>query len=164
MFRRILVATSTIAIPAALVIGASAPASAAIGSGPTIASAPPSACVGVIQIQQLTFSPAVVAPGGSSTATLVATNCTAQTQDTTATWTGTFTGASTGVPAGCPVIDPLARPADFAPHATITSSLTYTVFSGCTATDLLVTVKITSSTGTLLAVQTADLPIVSPVG
>ncbi len=121
----------------------------------------PDACStpAVIQITSLGFAPASVTPGHSSTATLAARNCTATTQKTTITWTGQFISSSTSGPVGCPVIDPLARPTTFAPDASITQSTTYSVLASCTATGLQVTVKITSTTGTLLATRTATLII-----
>ena len=125
------------------------------GAGPATA-AGPAACTGTVQITGFTFTPATGSPGQTATATLTAQNCTNQPVSATATWSGRFVGAGGGVPAGCPVIDPLARPADFAAGGTITQSTGYLVFSGCTATDLQVTVRITAG-GVLLAQQTADL-------
>jgi hypothetical protein len=100
-----------------------------------------------------------VAPGGSSTATLKAQNCTGQTISATATWIAQFQGSGGGLPAGCPVIDPIARPATFAPHGTVTQSTGYLVPSGCTATSLHLTVRI-SAGGSVLATGTANLTII----
>ncbi|MGI5237881.1 hypothetical protein [Dactylosporangium sp. CA-139066] len=132
-------------------------------AGPA-AQAAASACVGTIQITSFGFNPAQVTPGQSSTATVVARNCTARSQQVSVMTVARFVGATTGIPAGCPVIDPLppAR-VTIAPRASYSSSTTYVVFAGCTATALEATVRITDSTsGTLLATQTARLTINQP--
>jgi hypothetical protein len=160
VLRKVLTAATVLIAPAALLAGLPGSAAAAsAGSGGTV----PPACTGVIQIQKFAFDPAAVAAGGSSTATLVARNCTAQTQDTTETWFGSFVDAAGTLPPGCPVIDPLAKPADFAPNGEVTASVGYLVFSGCEATELQITVRITSSAGVLLTQGVADLAIISPV-
>jgi hypothetical protein len=152
-------AAATVLAPAALLVAAAGTAAA---TTPLPAKLAPSACGGIIEISQLAFSPATVARGQSSTAGLVARNCTGTSQQTTETWLGSFIGSAAGIPPGCPVIDPLAQQADFPAHGQLSSSVGYTVFSSCTAIELQVTVKITSSTGTLLAQQTATLAITAP--
>ena len=135
-----------------------------VGAGQAAAAAPvrPAACGGttVVQITSLAFAPPAVAPGGSSTATLKAQNCTQQPLSTSVVWTGRFT-TSTGIgfPAGCPVIDPLSRPGNFPAGGTITQSTGYLVPASCTAADLLLTVRITSG-GTTLATGNASLAII----
>jgi hypothetical protein len=113
-----------------------------------------STCSGVVDITHLAFKPPEVAPGGSSTAHMSARNCTDMPVKATSVWIGSFTGDV----AGCPVIDPVGQPADFAPNGTVRSKITYEVPSGCGATDLQFTVRI-SEGGTLFAEKTADLAI-----
>jgi len=132
---------------------------AAMAATPAAGIASPSTCHGVISINSFVFIPPHVLAGQSSAATLSATNCTSATQKVTETWFGRFEGPTPGIPAGCPAIDPFPRPVTFAPHASLTTATSYLVFSGCTATDLAVTVVITSSTGATLAQQTAVLQI-----
>ncbi|MFC1418850.1 hypothetical protein [Streptacidiphilus cavernicola] len=117
------------------------------------------ACSGTVRITAFAFQPPEAAPGGSSTATLTAKNCTATSQTVSETWYGRFSGPTTGIPTGCPVLDPFLRPVTLAPHAKATTSTGYNVPTGCTATQLAVTVSITNATGTVLAQQTADLLI-----
>jgi hypothetical protein len=117
------------------------------------------ACTGTIQITSLAFAPPTVARGQSSVATLNARNCTTQTKQTTTYWSGRFLGSTAGIPAGCPAIDPLPRPATFAPHGSISLATTYLVFSSCAATSLQLTVQIVGSGGTLLATRSATLVI-----
>ena len=137
------------------------------GVGPAWAAAPssatpPSACSGVLRVDGFVFSPATVLPGGSSTAALTATNCTAQAQTVTEQWTGRFSSlTSTGVPVGCPVIDPLLRSQVFAADAQATSSTTYVIPTGCAADQLTVTVQLAQG-GTLLGTATAVLTIDGP--
>jgi hypothetical protein len=142
-----------------------------IGSGLTVtaasgtAAASPSACPvsAVIEITSFAFSPPAVAPGRSSTATLTAVNCTDQSQQTSQTWYGQWAGPATGVPpAGCPAIDPIARPVTFPPDGTVSESMTYSVPSSCTATQLTVTANIYGTNGALLAHGTAVLQIIRP--
>src|SRR5580698_2124447 len=138
-----------------------------IGSGLTVtaasgtAAASPSACPvsAVIEITSFAFNPPAVVPGRSSTATLTAVNCTDQSQQTSETWSGQWTGPSTGIPAGCPAIDPVALPVTFPPNGTVSTSVTYSVPSSCTATQLAVTVDIYGNNGVLLAHGTAILQI-----
>lgn len=133
----------------------------AVGTAASAATVRPAACTstGTVEITSLAFNPPAVSPGGSSTATLKAQNCTGQTINASATWIAQFQGAGGGVPAGCPVIDPIARPLTFAPHGTATQSTGYLVFSGCTATSLHLTVRI-SAGGSVLATGTANLTII----
>ena len=128
----------------------------------TAAHAAPAACTGTIQITSLTFSPAQAAPGQTATATVVAQNCTAQPQQASVLFIARYVGASPGIPAGCPAIDPLPpQQATFAPGGTFTTSLGYLIFTGCTATSLEVTARISDSTGATVATQTASLPIIA---
>lgn len=124
-------------------------------------SARPMACVtaGKVKITSLAFVPSAVVPGQSSTATLHARNCTAQTLQTTTDWSAQLTGSGGGVPAGCPVIDPVSRPATFPPNGTISIAAAYLVPSGCTATALHLTVKVVGSGGVVLATGSATLTI-----
>lgn len=154
MLRRICV---TVAGAAVLLVGSGS----AWAAGPAGA-AGPSACSGVIRIDGLAFSPVAVAPGGSATAVLTATNCTAQAQAVTEQWTGDFSSLSgTGVPAGCPVIDPLLFPRTFPAGSQATSATTYTVPVGCTADRLTVTVRLTQG-ATVLGTAGATLIIDQP--
>ncbi|HEY3477658.1 MAG TPA: hypothetical protein VGL02_02060 [Streptomyces sp.] len=147
------------------VAAAAAGATVLLTGGPVMADAPssatpaPSTCSGVVRINSLTFSPAEVAPGGTSAATLKATNCTGVTQSVTETWTARWgSDASGGIPQGCPVLDPLLRGVSFAPYAHNATSTGYLVFAGCTADRLTVTVTLRQGT-TLLGQRSADLLI-----
>jgi hypothetical protein len=153
MLRRSLLVAAMLLVPAAL---AAAPATLAAASVP--ASHAPT-CSGVIQITRLAFTPVVVAPGQTATLQSTARNCTGTSQQTTSVWLGRFVGAAAGIPPGCPAIDPLPRPASFAPHGQLRSSVGYLVPSGCTATQLQVTVEFEQG-GTVLAEATADLGII----
>jgi len=135
-----------------------------VGAGQVAAAAPvrPAACGGttIVQITSLAFAPPAVAPGGSSTATLKARNCSQQALSTSVIWTAKFANSTgTGVPAGCPIIDPLSRPGNFPPGGTITQSTGYLVPASCTATALKLTVRIVSA-GTTLATGNASLVII----
>jgi hypothetical protein len=147
------------AVSGALTLLAAAALTITGATGASAATIRPAACTGVIQITSLAFSPAAIAPGQSSTATLQARNCTGQTQQTTATWFGQFIGSSTGIPTGCAAVDPLPRPTTFAPFSAIAQSTSYLVFSSCTASALRITVQITGSGGTLLASASTSLTI-----
>lgn len=137
--------------------------SVTIGGLPAHADSPGPVCTTIIRIDNLAFNPATVTPGHSSTATLAAQNCTAQSRQVTATWLGRFTkGTGTGIPAGCPAIDPLPLPMTFPPFGRLTSAVTYLVPASCTATNLHLTVQISGPTG-VLASRNADLTIISPV-
>jgi hypothetical protein len=118
------------------------------------------ACAGTIQIGSLTFDPPQVTPGQSSRATTVVQNCTSQPQTFSVMTTARFLGTTSGIPAGCPVIDPLPpQQVTLVSSGTWSGSTGYSVFSGCTATALEVTVRVTDPAGTLLDTATADLPI-----
>jgi hypothetical protein len=135
-------------------------AAASIVVSAPAALAAPATCTGTVQITSLTFNPAHVAPGQSSTATVVARNCTNQPVQASVLFLGRFVGPSTGIPAGCPVIDPLPpRQVSFAAHGRYSTSVGYLVFAGCTATSLQVTARFTDATGAVLATRTASLPI-----
>jgi hypothetical protein len=124
-----------------------------------VARAAAPACAGTISITGLAFNPPSIAAGGTSTATLAAKNCTTQRQQVTSTWVGRFASpAGPGIPPGCPAIDPLPLPLDFPPGGSLTRSVSYFVFQGCTATVLHLTVTVTKS-GQVLATRSADLQI-----
>jgi hypothetical protein len=78
---------------------------------------------------------------------------------TTAVWLGTF-GSGGGIPPGCPAIDPLPEPTAFAPHGQFRSSVSYLVPSGCTSSQLQITVEFEQG-GTVLAERTAELAIIA---
>ncbi len=152
--------TALIAFAVALTGGLTA---AATGSA-TAAVTPSTACATstVIEIESFAFHPAAVAPGGTSTATLTALNCTGQTQQTSEIWSGRFTGPAGGIPQGCPAIDPIALPVSFPPDGTVSTHVSYLVPPSCTASELVVTVDIDGQ-GRVLAHGTAVLRIISPV-
>lgn len=157
MLRKLLTAAAALTVPASLLLAggaAAAGATPAVSTGSTACSS-----TAVIQITAFAFHPPHVSPGQSSSADLTALNCTGATQSTTETWYGQLIGPGTGIPPGCPAIDPFMRPVVFAPHTPVSTSTSYLVFSGCTATKLAVTVKITGTAGTLLAQQTTYLTI-----
>ena len=156
MPRRIARALTTGAAALGLLVGAGGVAAA---GAPAATAATPLSCSGVVQINAFAFTPAQVLAGQSSTASLTARNCTAKSQTVNEMWYGRFSNASTGIPAGCPVLDPFIRSVSIAAHAKTTTATTYTVNSGCTATQLAVTVTISAQDGTVLAQRTANLRI-----
>lgn len=146
--RRILAVATTLAVAAGtLVLGITAATAATAAT-----------CTGTVQIDSFAFNPPAVSPGQSSTATVVAENCTGQPIQAFATWMGRYTGSGTGIPAGCPVIDPIQLNLALPANGQASSSLTYSTFAMCGATGLQSTVTITSG-GTTLASQTATLTI-----
>jgi len=153
MIRKAALLASAIAIASGLMAATTGGATAAV---------PDTSCATstVIEIQSFAFSPPSVPPGGSSTATLTALNCTAQTQQTSEIWSGRFTGPGVGIPPGCPAIDPLAMPVSFPPNGTVSTHITYLVPPSCTASQLVVTVTIDGRSGVVLARGTAVLMIV----
>lgn len=153
MRRRLLMAVVVLASAGLL----TAPSGVATAS--TLTSRAHLSCTGIVQITRFAFTPSSVGPGDSSTAYLTARNCTSASQQATATWFGRFVGTGAGIPTGCPVLDPLARPAAFAPYGTVHSSVGYLVPASCTAAQLQITVRIQQS-GTVLAQQSANLAIV----
>jgi hypothetical protein len=155
MLRRSLLVAAMVLMPAGLV---AAPAGVAAAS--VAASRAPASCSGVIQITSLAFTPPAVRPGGTSTANMVARNCTGATQHASVLWLGRFVGPGTGIPPGCPAIDPLP-PAQvtFTPHGQVRGSLGYLVPASCTATQLQVTVVIEQG-AVVVAERTADLAII----
>jgi hypothetical protein len=158
---RRLFAILTAAAGILVLLAGAGPAGAAAPAPAHGASPPPSICSGVLRVNGFAFDPASVFAGKSSAAVLTATNCTAQSQVVTETWTGRFSadsGSTTGIPPGCPAWDPLPRPVTFGPHEHVTTTTTYTTFTGCTATRLTVTVMITQG-GTQLARTSANLVI-----
>ncbi len=155
MFRRTLLIAAMVIMPVGLVAAAGGAAAAAL-PGPA-----PAACSGVIEITRLAFHPPDVPPGHPSTARLTAVNCTGTSQHASAVWFGRFAGPGTAIPPGCPAIDPISLPANFAPYGQVSSHVGYTVPDSCTATKLLVTVKIEKN-GSVLAKKTATLKIIQP--
>jgi hypothetical protein len=148
--------TAAGAVAAAAVVSAGSPVTAAT---PDATTPPPTTCSTVVKVNGLAFDPPSVPAGGTSTATLTATDCTGLPQTVTETWQGRFTsGSSTGIPAGCPAVDPLPRSVTFAPYQRVATSTGYLVFAGCTADRFHLTVTI-SQGGVQLTTATADLLI-----
>jgi hypothetical protein len=117
-------------------------------------------CAATVQIASLIFDPPQAKPGQSSMATAVVRNCTAQPQTFSVMTTARFLGATAGIPAGCPVVDPLPpSQVTLAAGGTWSGSTGYSIFSGCTATTLEATVRVTDPAGALLDTATADLSI-----
>jgi len=114
------------------------------------------ACSGTIAITELRFVPPSVTRGGTSTAHVVAHNCTGRTQSTELTWLGQFKGKHIS---GCPAIDPLPESATFTSRGTVKAKLSYELPTSCTASQLQVTTRFTGSGGTQLAVRSAALSI-----
>lgn len=133
----------------------------AASAGGAAAAVPRTACAkpAVVKVKSFHFHPASVRPGGSSTATLKAVNCTGQTQQGSEVWFGQFTRAGGALPSGCPVIDPFPLPVRFPPHHTVSTGVGYPVSPSCTASRLIVTVDIHGQNGTVLATGTAILKI-----
>lgn len=153
MFRRLLL-VAVIAVTALL--GATLAAGAAHAATP--------ACTGNITIDQFSFNPASEPPGQSSTLSLVAQNCTAQTVQGNIIWSGRFTDPSGGIPPGCPVIDPISLQYTIAPNgAYSTSQMEGDNFPSCQATGLQASVSFNENgvTGPV-AQATANLIIVQP--
>ncbi|HEY0534218.1 MAG TPA: cellulose binding domain-containing protein [Actinoplanes sp.] len=126
----------------------------------TAAQAAVATCTGSVQISSLTFNPAQGIPGQTTTATVIAQNCTNQPQQASVLLTGRFIGPLAGIPAGCPSIDPLPpQQVAIPPAGTYATGLGYLIFSGCTATSLQVTARFTNAAGAVLATQSATLPI-----
>ncbi len=149
---RKLVMTMAVLAPIGLLATSAIPAAAQTRTSMTS-----SGCSGTVEITNLVFKPPSIAPGDTLTAHLTARNCSAESLQASSTWIGSFTG-NTG---SCPAIDPLSQPADFSPHGTVRSKVGYEVPSGCSATNLRLTVRI-SEGGTLLAQKTAELAIIRP--
>ena len=129
------------------------------------AGATPAACTGTIDITHLAFKPRKVAPGESSTAHLVARNCTRSSVEANVTWVATWVGPASGTyPSGCPVIDPISESADFTPRGKFISEMNYEVPGGCEASGLYLTVRISAESGQITQ-RSADLKIeqVTPV-
>lgn len=122
------------------------------------AAVPAASCTGTVQINSLTFSAPIVTPGQTATATVNATNCTAQPLSTTVQWYARFSDSSGNIPAGCPVVDPIAQQANFPAGGTFTQNYGVTVFSSCTATSVEVFVSFIGN-GATLAQATATEPI-----
>jgi hypothetical protein len=163
MIRTLRTAALLLACPTALAFAAAAPAAAANVPG---GHAAPRACTSVapIQVNGFAFAPARVAAGASSTADLITTNCAAVSLATDEEWTGQWiSAAGTGIPAGCPVIDPLIRYVTYGPDQELAENTTYLVPSGCTAVELAVTVRISSTAGAEITSATAYLQIAQPV-
>jgi hypothetical protein len=127
----------------------------------TTTSATAATCTGTVQITSFGFSPPAINAGQSSTATLVAQNCTDQPISALVIWSARYIGPGTGIPPGCLAIDPVATPLNLAANGPATARLTYLTFASCTASGLQVTAAI-SANGAPLASQTATLTIGSP--
>ena len=137
---------------------ASAAASAAGSAGPASVARPAVVCpdASPIVVDGFAFDPADVKPGGSSTADLITTNCSAGTVGTQEEWTGQWLSTTgTGPAAGCPVIDPMVRDVSYAAGQEIAENTVYTVPSTCTAGELAVTVQISIPSGSVTSVVTA---------
>jgi hypothetical protein len=164
MYRKLRPAASVLAASGtavALTLAAAATATAATAPG---ASAAVCATSFPIVVDGFAFAPSSVPPGGSATADLITTNCSALAVATTEMWTGQWLplDATGAPPAGCPVIDPLLRAVDYTPGEEVAVNATYTVPVGCRAAELVVTVRITTASGasaTTSAVLRIDQPI-----
>src|SRR4051794_6781057 len=64
----------------------------------TVASAASCSSTDTVVITSLSFSPPAIVAGQSSTATMVAQNCTAQPVSAISTWFGRYFGSGTGIP------------------------------------------------------------------
>jgi hypothetical protein len=120
------------------------------------------ACTDGIAINQLSFSPATVPVGQTSTLTLVLQDCGSQPVQGSTTWMSAFTWAGgTGLPPGCPVSDPVAFSYSLAPGGTTTQTLGLgDPVASCEATGIKATVNVSVNgvTGTA-ATATANLAI-----
>jgi hypothetical protein len=123
------------------------------------------ACPNGVVINQLSFSPASVPVGQTSTLTLVLKNCGSQAAAGLTTWIPKFTWAGTGLPPGCPTLDGVAMSYSLAPGATATQTLGFgDTVASCQATGLQATVNVgvNGVTGTA-ATATANLVITGAV-
>jgi hypothetical protein len=162
MIRKLRTVALLLAGPAALGLSLAASGPAAAAAARPDAHAAPQACTAAtaIELDGFAFAPSEVAPGGSATADLITTNCTASTLATEEEWTGQWLSPTgTGLPSGCPVIDPLVRGVTYAAGQELAENTTYEVPTGCQAAELAVTVRISTSTGTSILTATADLKI-----
>ncbi|CAG7656022.1 hypothetical protein [Actinacidiphila bryophytorum] len=158
MPRRLSVLATAAACLAAAAVSAGS-ATAAAPADPPTSGAPCATAAGGVRLDGLAFDPPSVPAGGTSTASLTATNCSDHDVTVRETWAARFlSGSSTGVPAGCPVIDPLPRSVTFGPHERVVTSTAYLVFADCTADLLRLTVTV-SQDGVPPASRTADLLI-----
>ena len=161
MIRTLRTAALLLTGPAALGLSLAASGPAAAAGQP--AHAVPAACATAtpIRLNGFAFAPPEVTPGNSATADLITTNCTANTLATTEEWLGQWQSpTSTGLPPnGCPVIDPFIRQVTYAPGQELAENTTYLVPAGCTATELAVTVRISTTTGANVLTAIAYLKI-----
>ncbi|MBS2964354.1 cellulose binding domain-containing protein [Actinocrinis puniceicyclus] len=157
MRRIIQVAALPLLALAALAAGGAGPAAAAAAAHASAAAS----CAGTIQIDSFAFSQPVVTAGQFASATLTATNCTAQPLNATVTAYGRFFGPSGNtLPAGCPVVDPIALPTDFAAGGQYTNNFGTSTFASCTAASYEEIVSF-SVGGTTVATATATVAIQS---
>jgi len=146
------------ATPLALLVAGNQPfAAAAQGGGRTATVA--CSVEATIEITHLAFRPSPVIAGQSTTANLVAQNCTNKVQNTQTTWIAQWIDTSDIAPTNCPVIDPFGGSAKFKPFGTYEAATTYNVPADCRATGLQVTVRIYEG-GTVLAQHPARVQIV----
>ena len=123
------------------------------------------ACPNGVVINQLSFSPASVPVGQTSTLTLVLQNCGSTAVQGSTIWISKFTWAGTGLPPGCPASDPVDFSYSLAPGATTTQTLGLgDPISSCQATGVQATVNVgvNGVTGTA-ATATANLVITGAV-
>jgi len=119
------------------------------------------ACPNGVAINQLSFSPASIPVGQTSTLTLVLQDCGSKAVQGSTIWIPKFTWAGTGLPPGCPVSDPVDFSYSLAPGATTTQTLGLgDPISSCQATGIQATVNVgvNGVTGTA-ATATASLVI-----
>ncbi len=150
------------AAPIALLVAGNQPiALAAVGRAQTASVA--CSVEATIEITHLAFKPSPVIAGQSTTAYLVAQNCTNKVENTTTTWLAQWVDTSDVVPTNCPAIDPFSGSAKFKPYGTYKAKATYDVPADCTAAGLQVTVRI-SKGGVVLAQRPAQVQIVHKKG
>ena len=96
--RRIAAITALFAVAAGVLVLTTTSATAATCTG-----------TGIVQVNSFAFNPPAINAGQSSTATLVAQNCTPTAISPLVTWAARYVGAGTGIPPGCLAIDPVAN-------------------------------------------------------
>jgi len=151
--RRIAAAGLSLAVAVgALVVGATVAASTATAA----------TCTGTatVQITSMSFNPPSVAPGQSSTVTLVAQNCTSQDIAASVQFYARFVGSDGNIPPGCVVYDPFIRQLTLPAGGQGTTGVTYSTFASCTATAFQATASI-SAGGATVASQSATLQFTS---
>ena len=106
-------------------------------------------CPGGATITAQSFTPASVAPGGTTTENVTVRNCGTAALSTRVQWYALPQppSGSTGFPAGCVAYDPVLTPLTVPAGGSVTVSAPYTVPASCTAATLKATVTLNDLAG-----------------